>query len=503
MVRATPVASIPKIVAASRQAFDKGALRTVAQRKDAIRKVATMVKEREADFVAATREDMSKPAFETKVTELAMVLHEAYNALDNLDAWTAPQKVELEGIQHLDTQYIRRDPLGVVLIIGAWNYPLQLTLVGMVGAIAGGNTVVLKPSELAPATSKILTEMLPKYLPAEVATVVEGAIDETTALLNERFDHILYTGSSRVAKIIMAAASKHLTPVTLELGGKSPCIVDSGVDLETTARRIMWGRLVNCGQTCIAPDYILVKPSMKGKLVAELAKARESFMGPDPQQSKDYGRIINDMHFDRLVGLMKGGKVVLGGEHDKKTRFIAPTVLDNVDLNSPLMTDEIFGPLLPLVPYETIDDAIAFINAREKPLALYIFSNDKSAVQKVETLTSSGAYSVNDCLMHAAVAGLPFGGVGHSGMGAYHGKHTFTTFTHPKAVLKKQLAMEVANNLTRYPPYTDRKYNIIMAAIGRTKEKSPLLAMVFYSIVAAAVATAVFVARRAGGVADV
>jgi aldehyde dehydrogenase (NAD+) len=496
--RATSKALIPKMVAASRDAFNKGALRTVAQRKAAIRKVVTMVKECESKFVAATMADMSKPSFETKVTELAMVNHEAFNALDNLEAWTGPQKVDVEGIQHLDTQYVRRDPLGVVLIIGAWNYPLQLTLVGMIGAIAGGNTVVLKPSELSPETAKVLAESIPKYLPAEVVCVVEGAVEETTALLEQRFDHILYTGGSRVAKIIMAAAAKNLTPVTLELGGKSPCIVDSGVDVATVARRVMWGRLVNCGQTCIAPDYILVKPSMKAQLVAELAKAREAFMGSDPQASKDYGRIINDMHFDRLVGLMKGGKVVVGGEHDKKSRFIAPTVLDDVDLSSPLMTDEIFGPLLPLVPYNTVDEAIAFINQRDKPLALYVFSNDKNVVNKVESMTSSGAFTVNDCLMHALVAGLPFGGVGNSGMGAYHGKHTFTTFTHPKAVLKKALSLEVAN-MVRYPPYDDRKYNILMMLAGPpSKERSPLAGLVWWGAVAAIVVAVCYVAKARG-----
>jgi aldehyde dehydrogenase (NAD+) len=490
--KATSVTAIPAIVAACRDAYKRNALLTVPQRKTVIRGIVKLVQAHERDLVAATKADLGKPAFETKVMELGMVLHEAFNALDHLEEWVGPQKVAVEGVQRLDTNYVKHDPLGVVLIIGAWNYPLQLTLVGLVGAIAGGNTVVLKPSEVSPNCSRVLRELLPKYIPPEIVAIVEGGVPETTALLKERFDHILYTGNSRVAKIIMEAAAKHLTPVTLELGGKSPCVVDSNVDFDIAARRIMWGRMCNCGQTCIAPDYVLVRPSDKQKLIDALGRARTAFMGSELQKCEDYARIINDMHYERVTGLLKGGRVVLGGETDKATRFIAPTVLDDVDLASPLMTDEIFGPLLPLIPYSTKDDAVEFINQREKPLALYVFSKDKQFARFVEDRTSSGAFVVNDTLMHAAVAGLPFGGVGHSGMGAYHGRHTFNTFTHRKAVLKRDLALEFVNAI-RYPPYTERNYNILMFLVGRTKERSPWMA---YALVAAAVLTVVAIIQQ-------
>lgn len=481
----TKVADIPRIVASCRTAFDKGAVREIAKRKDAIRKVIKMVDENEAALLEAVKKDLRKSAFETKLMELAMVRNEAYECLDGVDGWIH-EKVPLEGIQHLDSCYVRRDPLGVVLIIGAWNYPLQLTLVGLCGALAAGNTVVLKPSEVSPHTAGVLATLIPKYLPPELCAVVNGGVAETTAVLKERFDHILYTGNSRVAKIVMRAASEHLTPVTLELGGKSPCIVDANADLSITARRIMWGRFTNCGQTCIAPDYLLVHESVKKPLIEQLRIAREAFLGKDPQKCVDYGRMVNDMHWQRVVDLMKGGQVVVGGEHDKADKFIAPTVLDNVDLASPLMTDEIFGPLLPIVTFRTASDVVTFVNQREKPLALYVFSTNSQFVNHVIDNTSSGAATVNDTLMHAAVAGLPFGGVGYSGMGAYHGHHTFQTFSHRKAVMKRQLGLEFVNVL-RYPPYTERKYSILSALLMKSGETNKTLRTLLWFTVAAAV----------------
>lgn len=440
--------------------------RPVATRKLLIRKLLKLVDENEDKFVAAIHADLGKPAFEFKVMELALVRNEAYDMLNHLDEWTGHQAVEKSGIEKLDDQYVLHDPLGVVLIIGAWNYPIQLTLMGLMGAIAGGNTAVLKPSEVSPNTAKLLSELIPKYIDDGVISVVNGGVDETTELLAQRFDHILYTGNSTVARIVMKAAAQNLTPVTLELGGKSPCVVHPSADLAITARRIMWGKFLNAGQTCVAPDYLLVHASIKDKLIEQLKKARTKLLGEDPKQTKDYGRIVNQRHFDRIMGLMSGGKVVFGGENDRETKYIAPTLIDNVDLSSPLMTDEIFGPVLPILTYTDDAEVLSFINVRNKPLALYIFSSDAKFTDSILENTSAGGVTVNDCLMHAGVASLPFGGVGESGMGAYHGKRTFDMFTHKKAVLKKKLAMEAVNQI-RYPPYKEKNLKILMMIMGK------------------------------------
>jgi aldehyde dehydrogenase (NAD+) len=470
----TAVAEIPALVDRVRRGFQNNLVHSIPQRKDIIRRFIKLINENESLLCDGCHADLRKHPFETKLTELGMSVTEAYNCIDNLDSWMKPVKAHLEGIMKIEDCVIERDPLGVVLIIGAWNYPLQLTLVGAIGAIAAGNTVVIKPSEVSPKSAQILTDLIAKYLPAEIVSVVNGGVTETTTLLEQRFDHILYTGNSRVAKIVMTAAAKHLTPVTLELGGKSPTIVDDSclTDVDTVAQRIMWGRTMNAGQTCIAPDYILVSAKAKPQLVEALGRARAKFLGKNPAESASYARIVNDFHYKRVTDLMKGGRVVLGGEHDAASRFIAPTVLDDVQLDSPLMQDEIFGPLLPLVAYNGVDEAIDFVNKREKPLALYIFSTNKAVTEKIINRTSSGAVVVNDTLMHAGVDGLPFGGVGYSGMGAYHGKHTFDCFTHKKSVMRRKLILESTNDL-RYPPYSERNLKILSWLLIKNGESKP------------------------------
>jgi aldehyde dehydrogenase (NAD+) len=488
----TPTSAIPAAVAGTRAAFDGGALRTAAQRKAALLALAALLTENEAQLLAAVRADLSKNKYEFLLAELRLCASEAFSAIDALDANMAPHACHKAGIQKLDGVDVVYDALGTVLIIGAWNYPVQLLFAPLVGALSGGNTAVLKPSEVSPATAAAVAELVPKYFKNGIVTVVNGAIPETTALLAERFDHITYTGNSRVARIVMAAAAKNLTPVLLELGGKSPVVVDANSNIATVARRVMWGKLMNSGQTCIAPDYVLVDKTVKAQLIAELRAARDAFLGADPKECADYGRMVNDMHYARVAGLLSGGTVVVGGETDAAARYIAPTVLDDVDLASPLMTDEIFGPLLPVIAYETKDEAIAFINARDKPLALYIFSHSTKFSNDVIARTSAGGVTVNDTMMHAAYESLPFGGVGQSGMGAYHGEHSFRTYTHMKAVLRKQQVLEAANGL-RYPPMSDRKLGILSALLFKTgaAPRFGLVQLLQVGVAAAAVAVAV------------
>jgi acyl-CoA reductase-like NAD-dependent aldehyde dehydrogenase len=328
-------------------------------------------------------------------------------------------------------------------------------LVPLIGALAAGNCAILKPSEIAPATSALLATILPKYLDSECVQVVEGGAELATALLAERFDAIFYTGNAAVARIVMEAAAKHLTPVTLELGGKSPCIVDRSADLDVAARRIVWGKFYNAGQTCIAPDYILVHSAIEEALCTRMKQTLLDFYGPDPRSSPDFGRIVNARHHQRLTKLLSGsGDIVVGGDVDEQQRYFAPTILRKVPVNSPVMVDEIFGPILPVLSVPDIGVAIAFINSCPKPLSLYLFTNDRGVQAQVLERTSSGGVVINHTLMHEVIPSLPFGGVGASGMGAYHGKASFETFSHRKAVLVKSTWLDLP---IQYPPYDERK----------------------------------------------
>jgi aldehyde dehydrogenase (NAD+) len=452
-----PVApeSAPALVARLRAAFDAGRTRPLAFRQQQLAGLARFLRERERDIQEALHQDLGRPPLEAFTGDIAHPANELAFVRKHLARWVRPERVRTPLAMQPGKSYIYREPLGVVLIIAPWNYPVQLVLVPLIGALAAGNCVVLKPSEIAPATSALLARWLPQYLDGDCMRVVEGGVPETTALLAERFDHIFYTGSGTVGRIVMEAAAKHLTPVTLELGGKSPCIVDQSTDLDVTARRIVWGKFYNAGQTCIAPDYLLAHEAVEDALLCRLKQTVRDFYGDDPRASPDYGRVVNVRHHRRLMGLLPGsGEVVTGGEASEAERYLAPTILRDVPADAAVMSEEIFGPILPVLRVQSIDEAVAFVNARPKPLALYLFTRDGEVRRRVLERTSSGGALVNHISLHVGVPSLPFGGVGASGMGAYHGKASFETFSHRKSVLVKPTWLDPR---LIYPPYNETK----------------------------------------------
>jgi aldehyde dehydrogenase (NAD+) len=457
----TAVDAIPEIVQNLREGFADGLLREKSSRIAQLRQLRLMLVEQEDRLVDALVDDLGKPRIEAYMTEIAFTINEIDHTIKNLDSWTKPEKVKVPITFKPATAKIYPQPLGTVCIIAPWNYPVQLTLAPLVAALAAGNTAVLKPSEVAPATAELIAELIPEYLSSRAVAVVTGAVEETTALLEVRFDHIFYTGNGTVARIVMAAAAKHLTPVTLELGGKSPAIVAADTNVKVTARRIAWAKFVNAGQTCVAPDYVLVEDGVEEELLAALRDAITEFFGDDPQASPDFTRIVNERHYDRLTSLLDSGgyeTTVAGGTGDRADRYIAPTVLAGVKPDAPVMNEEIFGPILPVLNVGNIDEAIGFINDREKPLALYAFSTSDDVLSRVVDRTSAGGVTLNHALLHLAVPDLPFGGVGESGMGTYHGKAGFDVFSHRKPVFNKPLRPDPS---IMYPPYTKMKQKLI------------------------------------------
>jgi len=453
---AIPVSPVVPIV---RSAFEQGITTSLAWRIRQLKALKTMLIERSSEIEDALFHDLGKNPAEAQLTEIGIVIAEIEHTLSHLRAWLRPKRVAVPLALAPASASTMLEPLGVVLVIAPWNYPLQLLLAPVAGALAAGNAVVMKPSELAPATSALMAELVPQYLDSRAVAVVEGGVEETTELLAERFDHIFYTGNGAVGRIVMTAAAKHLTPVTLELGGKSPVYVDDTVDLAAAARRIAWGKFMNAGQTCVAPDYLLATAEVSEQLVPHLVDAIAELYDGDPRSSSSYGRIVNEKQYTRLRGLLEGQTVLTGGRTDDRSRYIAPTVLGDVDPSSPVMTQEIFGPILPIVTVGGLDDAIAFIRAGEKPLALYAFTNSRTTAKRILTETSSGAVGFGVPVAHLSVTGLPFGGVGESGMGNYHGRRSIETFSHEKAVLSKRLAPDTLKLV--YPPFTERKAGFI------------------------------------------
>ncbi|GAB4404941.1 MAG: aldehyde dehydrogenase [Microscillaceae bacterium] len=430
--------------------FKSGQTRSVAFRLAQLRKLKWLLKDHEGAFFAALQQDFQKPAWETYTTELALVLQEIETMRDHLYRWASPQTVADSLINFPAYNQIYPEPYGVALIIGAWNYPLQLTLLPLVGAIAAGNCAVVKPSELAPHTSALLARLFTLTFAPEYLSIVEGGPETAQLLLAEKWDYIFFTGSTRVGRIVAQAAALHLTPVTLELGGKNPCVIDETASIELAARRIAWGKFINAGQTCVAPDYVWIHRSQKEDFIKELRRQLRLFYGDNPLNSPDYARIIDDAHFARLSALIEGGEVRIGGQTQSHERYIAPTVIEEQDWQSPRMREEIFGPILPVLVFDDWSEVMPRLQNLPKPLALYLFSHHP---RRVETLLDSLAFGgacVNDTLSQLVNERLPFGGVGSSGMGAYHGKASFDTFTHYKSVLKKATWLDIP---LRYAPY--------------------------------------------------
>ncbi|XP_010674968.2 aldehyde dehydrogenase family 3 member H1 [Beta vulgaris subsp. vulgaris] len=451
-----------------RRTFVSGKTRSYEWRVSQLKSIVKMIEECETQIVEALRSDLNKPPFESILYEISMLKSSCRVALKELKQWMKPEKVKTPIVAFPSSAEIVAEPLGVVLVISAWNYPILLSLDPVVGAIAAGNAVVLKPSEIAPATSSLLAKYVGQYLDTSAVRVVEGAIPETSALLEQKWDKIFYTGNSNVARVVMRAAANYLTPVVLELGGKSPVIVDSDVNLKIAVRRIIVGKWgCNNGQACISPDYIITTREFAPRLIDTLKRELERFYGSEPLQSKDLSRIVNSNHFDRLTRLLDedkvAGKIVYGGQKDKAQLKIAPTLLRDVPLDSLIMKEEIFGPLLPIITVEKLEESYDIITSRTKPLAAYLFTNRKNLKDQFVRTVSAGGLVINDSAIHLAVHTLPFGGVEESGMGAYHGKFSFEAFSHKKAVLYRSF---IGDASVRYPPYTHGKMKLLRALIG-------------------------------------
>ena len=452
---------VQELLQRQRDFFNSGRTRPLEFRIEQLQRLKQAIAARQDQFLQALKADLGKPDLEAYLADISVARDINY-VLKHLKSWVKPRRVGVP-LEHMPASAkIYPEPLGVVLLISPWNYPVHLAFVPLMGAIAAGNCAILKPSEIAPQTSRVIAELIQSTFDPAYVAVVEGGVESSQALLAEKFDHIFFTGSTHVGKIVMAAAAQHLTPVTLELGGKSPCIVAADADLKTTARRVMWGKFINAGQTCIAPDYVLVDRQVKDEWLVHCQAWLKEFYGEDPAQSPDLARIVSDRHFQRLQGLLSQGDILVGGQTEADKRYIAPTLMENVPMDAPLMQEEIFGPVLPILTYGTLDEAIALINQRPKPLALYLFSRDRATQEQVLSQTSSGGVCLNDVIMHIGVPDLPFGGVGDSGMGAYHGKATFDTFSHYKSVLKRSFWPDLE---VRYPPYAN-KLDLVRKVFG-------------------------------------
>ena len=436
-----------------REPIDRGVSRPLAWRLEQLDRLAGLLSSHEAEVLEALATDLGKAPLEATF-ELVAIRQELAHTRRQLRRWMAPQAVGIDLALKPARAFLQAEPLGCVLIIGPWNYPFQLTLLPLVSALAAGNTAVLKPSEHAPQTADLLARLLPLAFPPEVVQVVVGDGAVAAQLLEQRFDHIFFTGGSRVGRLVMAAAAKHLTPVTLELGGKSPAIVLDDANLAVTARRLVWGKGLNAGQTCVAPDHVLVVPELRAPLIEAMAAEITSFYGDDPLTSPDLGAIVNQAQFDRLEGLLAGaqarGQVLAGGRSDRATLRIEPTLVALEGADDPLMQDEIFGPILPVLTIAGLEAGLQQVRSRPKPLALYLFSNDKAAQRRTLQTTSSGSVCFNDVVMQAGASALPFGGVGESGLGSYHGQAGFLTFSHQRSVLERPFWLDLP---FRYPPY--------------------------------------------------
>ena len=462
-----------QIVSAQRNYFSSGATRTTAYRKKQLLLLKKAIIDHEKDICAALKADLHKSTFESYATEIGIIIEEIDFTLKHLSAWARPKRVKSALAQWPAKSYEYSEPYGVVLIMSPWNYPFNLTMAPLIGSIAGGNCTILKPSNYSPATSALINSLIAKIFLPEYVTVVIGGREQNQDLLKQKFDYIFFTGGVTVGKLVMHSAAENLTPLTLELGGKSPCIVDNTASIKLAAKRIVWGKFLNAGQTCIAPDYILVDASVKKALIKEMQFYITQSFGSDPLKCDDFPSIITEKHFKRLNALIDGsdstnGKIISGtgsslssvAQTDSANRRIAPTILDEPKPDSPVMSNEIFGPILPIISYPSgnLNFVIDFVSNRPHPLALYFFTNSKHNKKKIISTLQYGGGCINDTIMHLPTSHMAFGGVGNSGMGSYHGKQSFTTFTHTKGVLQNSNKFDLP---IRYPPYTDKKLKIL------------------------------------------
>ena len=449
---------IQALVLAQRAHFQTGATLPLSARRAALKALHQAIQERERDITAALAADLNKSPAESYMCEIGMTLSELRYAEKHLGRWMRDRHVPTPLSQFHAKSFTVCDPYGVVLIMSPWNYPFMLTMDPPIGAIAAGNCCVVKPSAYSPATSAVIQEILSQCFPTEYVAVVEGGRAENQALLEQKFDYIFFTGSVAVGKEVMTKAAAHLTPVTLELGGKSPCVVDRSAKLDLAAKRLVFGKLLNCGQTCVAPDYVLIDKAVKDAFITSLKKWMTAMYGSDPLDNQGYVRMINQKHFDRVMGLIDQDKVVYGGKGDPETRKIQPTILDGVSPEDPVMQEEIFGPLLPILTYDTIQQAQDFINSRPHPLALYLFSEDKAVQERFLRRVPFGGGCINDTIIHLATSRMGFGGVGDSGMGSYHGKESFNTFSRRKSIVKKSTWLDLS---LRYAPYSPKQEKML------------------------------------------
>lgn len=449
---------IQALVAAQRAHFNTGATLSLSARRAALKRLRAAVTAHEADISAALRSDLNKSPTESYMCEVGLTLSELSFVEKRLAGWMGDKPHLTPLAQFPARSFTVQEPYGVVLIMSPWNYPFLLTMEPLIGAIAAGNCAVVKPSAYSPATSAVVRDILAACFPPEFVSVVEGGRVENQALLDQKFDYIFFTGGVAVGKEVMSKAAKHLTPVTLELGGKSPCIVDATAKLDLAAKRLVFGKLLNCGQTCVAPDYLLIDRRVKDRFLAYVRKWVSVQYGSDALDNQGYVRMVNEKHFHRVMGLIDPEKVVFGGKGDPETLKIQPTVLDNVSPEDPVMQEEIFGPVLPVLTFDRVEEALAFVNARPRPLALYLFSRNRAVRELFLRRASFGGGCVNDTIIHLATSRMPFGGVGNSGMGGYHGKASFDTFSHRKSIVEKSTLVDLP---VRYAPYTPIKDKLL------------------------------------------
>ncbi len=452
--------NIDEILNNQNKLFYSGITKDINFRIEQLERLKEAIKKYEGKFMQALKDDLNKPEAEAFSGEIGFTINEVTHAIKNLRKWAKPKKVGTPLLLFPAKSYIHYDPYGVVFIMGPWNYPLNLNIAPLIASMSAGNCSIIKPSELAPATSTAMAEMIAEYFEPSYITVVEGGVEKSKELLEKKFDYIFFTGGTKIGKIVMEKASKYLTPVTLELGGKNPTIIDKDINVKTAVRRIVWGKFYNAGQTCIAPDYLIVHKEIKDKFLETMKETIIEFYGEDPHQSNDYCRIISDKHYDRIKSLLDGLEkdILIGGKTNKDDLYVAPTIVNNVDWNSNLMSEEIFGPILPVLEYENIDELISKINERQKSLTLYLFTNNNQLKDKVIRDTSSGSLSINETLSHLNNPELPFGGVGYSGIGSYHGKWGFIELSHEKSVLKKSFNFDITE---RYAPYKEKFMKIL------------------------------------------